>query len=112
MVTRRSSLRRLVGLFPVVGFAQATATNCMAQDLDPILKQFLDWSQIPKEAKKGAKQRRLEHSVKAKPQEPDEGVSISQGAYESKIAELIGYMRGGAINDTTNSVRREAAQIA
>jgi hypothetical protein len=83
-----------------VGFAQATATNCMAQDLDPILKQFLDWSQKPKDARKGARQRGLEPSVKAKSQEPDEGVSISQGTYESKIADLISYMRGGAVNDT------------
>jgi hypothetical protein len=84
----------------------------MAQNLDPILKQFLDWSQKPKQARKGAKQRRLEPSLKAKSQEPDDGVPISQGAYESKIADLISYMRGGAVNDTTNSVRREAAQIA
>jgi hypothetical protein len=107
-----ASLRLLVGLLAIVALALAPPTNSPAQDLDLMVKQFLDTLKGSKEAKKVAKQRQVEPPLKAKSRDPDEGSSISQDVYESKIADLISYMGSDAINDRTNPVRRDAALIA
>lgn len=112
MVTSgRASLRLLIGLFAIVALAVTLATHSPAQDLN-LFKQFLDTLQGSKETKKLAKQRQSEPRAKARSRSPDEVGPISQDDYESKVADLIGYMRSDALNDKTNPVRRDAALIA
>jgi len=103
MTSGRASLRLLVGLLAIVALALAPPTISPAQDLDLMVKQFLNTLKGSKEAKKVAKQRA---------RSPDEFGSISQDDYESKIADLLSYMRSDALNDKTNPIRRDAALMA
>jgi hypothetical protein len=111
LTSGRASLRRLIGLFAIVGLAVTLSTHSPAQDLD-LFKQFLDTLKGSKETKKLAKQRQSDPQAKARSRNPDEVGPISQDDYESKVADLIDYMRSDALNDKTNPVRRDAALIA
>jgi hypothetical protein len=105
-------LARLVGLIAIVGLALAAPTQCKAQDLGVMVKQFWKTLNGSQEPQKRAKQRQLESPVEPKSRQSDAGVSLSQKAYEKKIADLVSYMHGGAATDATNPFRREAAQTA
>jgi hypothetical protein len=105
----RASLHLLVGLLAIVALALASPTNSPAQDLDSMVKQFLNTLKGSKEAKKAAKQRPPEPP---KSRSPDEVSSFSQEDYESKIADLLSYMRSDALSDKTNPIRRDAALMA
>jgi hypothetical protein len=111
MTSGWASLRLLVGLLAIPALALAPSTTSPAQDLDLMVKQFLDTLKGSKQAKGAAKPRQSDPTLRAKPP-GDEGSSPSQDAYESKIADLIDYMRSNALSDKTNPVRRDAALIA
>jgi hypothetical protein len=104
-------LRLLVGPLAIVALSLAPPTKSPAQDLDLMVKQFLQTLKGTKDAKKLSKQR-PPGSPKARSRDPDEASSISQDDYEGKVADLISYMRSDALNDTTNPIRRDAALIA
>jgi hypothetical protein len=111
MTSGWANLRLLVGLFAIIALALPPATS-PAQDFDLMVKQVLDTLQGSKEAKKLAKQRQPESLIKTRSRSADEVSSISQEDYESKIADLISYMRSDALSDKTNPMRRDAALIA
>ena len=112
MMPSCSRLGRLAGLLAIFELALAAPTPSKAQDLGLMVNQF--WKKLngSQEPRKRAKQRQLEPPVKTKSPEPDEGGSLSQETYEKEIADLVGYMHGGAITDKMNPFRREAAQTA
>jgi len=101
MTSGWASLRLLVGLLAIVALALAPPTISPAQDLDLMVKQFLNTLKGSKEAKKTAKQR-----------PPEPASSITQDDYESKIADLMSYMHSNALSDKTNPIRRDAAVMA
>jgi hypothetical protein len=107
-----ANLRLLVGLLAIVALALASPTTSPAQDLDLMVKQFLDTLKGSKGAKKVAKQRQPEPPANARSRGSDEAPSGSQDDYESKIADLLTYMRSDALNDQTNPIRRDAALMA
>jgi len=112
MTLRFASLRLRVGLLAIAALALAPATISPAQDLDLMVKQFLNTLKGSKEAKKVARQRPTASPAKARSRSPDEFGSVSQDDYESKIADLLSYMRSDALNDKTNPIRRDAALMA
>jgi len=107
-----ANLRLLVGRFAIIALALPPATISPAQDLDVMVKQVLDTLKGSKEAKKVAKERELLFPIKTRSRNGDDVSSISQDDYESKIADLISYMRSDALSDKTNPMRRDAALIA
>jgi hypothetical protein len=111
MTSGWACLRLLVGL-AIVALALAPPTISPAQDLDGMVKQFMDTLKGSKQAKKVAKQRQPEPPAKARSHIPDDVSPISQDDYESKIADLLSYMRSDALNDKTNPIRRDAALMA
>jgi hypothetical protein len=96
----------------IVALALAPAATSPAQDLDLMVKQALDTLKGSKAAKRVAKQRQPEPAANARSRSPDEAPSGSQDDYESKIADLLTYMRSDALNDQTNPIRRDAALLA
>ena len=112
MTSRWARLRLLVGLLAIVALALAPPTISPAQDLDLMVKQFTDTLKGSKDTKKVAKQRPPERWARARSRSPDDVSPISQDDYESKIADLLSYMRSDALKDKTNPVRRDAALMA
>jgi hypothetical protein len=112
MRSQWARLRLRVGLLAIVALTLGPPTTSPAQDLDLMVKQFLDTLKGSKGAKKVAKQRQPEPPAKARSPRPDEAPSGSQDDYENKIADLLTYMRSNALNDQTNPIRRDAALMA
>ena len=63
MTSGRACLRLLVGLFAIPALALAPTTTSPAQDLDLMVKQFLDTLKGSKEAQGAAMQRQSDPTV-------------------------------------------------
>jgi hypothetical protein len=110
MTSGWASLRLPFGLLAIAALALAPPTISPAQDLDLMVKQFMDTLKGSKDTKKVAKQRASEPWDRVRSRSPDD--VISQDDYESKVADLLSYMRSDALNDKTNPIRRDAALMA